>query len=87
MSPNVVKVVTLRWVRWTRHVVRTENTRNAFRIWMENVLERSHLEDQEGYTSSENRFCGCELNRYGSESELIPVRINFESCFQPYLPY
>jgi hypothetical protein len=44
-SPNVVRVVKLKRMRWAGHVVRMVAKRNVYRVWWGNLRERDHLGD------------------------------------------
>jgi hypothetical protein len=34
---SVVRVMKYRWMRWTRHVARMEEMKNAFKVWFEEL--------------------------------------------------
>jgi hypothetical protein len=41
-SSNIIRIIKLRRMRWTRHVARMGDKRNAYRILVENQKERDH---------------------------------------------
>jgi hypothetical protein len=43
-SPNIIRVIKSRRMRWTRHVACTGERRGAYRVLMGNLKERGHLE-------------------------------------------
>jgi hypothetical protein len=62
-SPNVVRVVKSRRLRWEGHVIRVEEGRSSFKIVIEFLQERDHQEylgDVEKVVSMRNSF----LTRY-----------------------
>ena len=44
-SPDAIRVTVSGGMRWTGHVARVGEKRNACRIWWGNLRERDHLED------------------------------------------
>jgi hypothetical protein len=44
-SPNIVRVIKSRRMRWAGHVVREGERRCVYRVWWGNLMERDHLED------------------------------------------
>ena len=44
-SPNVVRVIKLRRMRWAGHVARMGERKGVYRFWWGNLRERDHLED------------------------------------------
>jgi hypothetical protein len=43
-SPDTVRVINLRRMRWARHVARMGERRSAQRVWRGSLDERDHLE-------------------------------------------
>jgi hypothetical protein len=43
-TPNIIRVIRSRRMRWAGHVAFTEKT-GAYRFWWAHVRERNHLED------------------------------------------
>jgi hypothetical protein len=41
-SPNIIRMIKSRGMTWTRHVARTEEKGNAYRMWWESQKERNH---------------------------------------------
>jgi hypothetical protein len=46
ISPNIIRVIKSRKIRWSRHVARTGKNRNAYRILVVQTKERDHQEDE-----------------------------------------
>ena len=44
-SPNIVRVIKSRRMRWVGHVVRMDESRGAYRVLLGNLRERDHVED------------------------------------------
>jgi len=44
-SPNIVRVIKSRRMRWAGHVSCMGEGRGIYRVWWENLKERDHLED------------------------------------------
>jgi hypothetical protein len=44
-SPNIIRVIKSRRLRWTGHVARMEDRRDAYRVLVGKPEERNHLED------------------------------------------
>jgi len=44
-SPNIVRVVKSRRMRWAGHVAHVGGRRGVYRLWWGNLRERDHLED------------------------------------------
>jgi len=44
-SPNIVRVIKSRRMRWAGHVERMGERRVAFRVWWGNLKEKDHLGD------------------------------------------
>jgi len=44
-SPNIVRVIKSRRMRWARHVARVGEGRGVYRVWWENLRERDHWGD------------------------------------------
>ena len=45
-SPNIVRVINSRRMRWAGHVARMGEGRGIYRIWWGNLRERDHVGDQ-----------------------------------------
>jgi hypothetical protein len=43
-SPNVIRVIESRRVRWAKHVARVREKKGPYRFWWENLREQDHLE-------------------------------------------
>jgi hypothetical protein len=48
-SPDIIKVIKSRRLRWADHVPRMEEMRNSYRIWVGKFRGRDHSEDVEVY--------------------------------------
>jgi hypothetical protein len=46
-SPSIIRMIKSRRMRWTGHVARMGEKRNACRYWWETQKERDHWEDQD----------------------------------------
>jgi hypothetical protein len=46
LSPDVVRQIKPRRMRWAGYVERTGEGRNVYRFWRESPQEKKHLEDQ-----------------------------------------
>jgi hypothetical protein len=46
-SPNIIRMINSRRMRWAGHVARMEETRNAYRILVGKPEKRDHKEDQD----------------------------------------
>jgi hypothetical protein len=46
-SPNIIRMIKSRRLRWAGHVTRMGETRNAYRILWESQKEGDHQEDQD----------------------------------------
>jgi hypothetical protein len=44
-SPNIVRVIKSRRMRWVGHVARMDESRGAYMVLVGNLRERDHLED------------------------------------------
>jgi hypothetical protein len=44
-SPNIIRQIKSRRMRWAGYVARMGEERNVYRFWRENQKERDHLED------------------------------------------
>ena len=44
-SPNIVRVVKSRRMRWAGHVASMGKSRGVYKVWWGNLRERDHLED------------------------------------------
>jgi hypothetical protein len=44
-SPDIVRVIKSRRMRWTGHIARMVERRGVYRDWWEDLMERVHLED------------------------------------------
>jgi hypothetical protein len=44
-SPNIVRVIKSRRMRWTGPVTRTRERKGLYRVWWGNLREGAHLED------------------------------------------
>ena len=44
-SPNIVRVIKWRIIRWAGRVARMGERRGVYRVWWGNLKERDHLED------------------------------------------
>jgi GMP synthase-like glutamine amidotransferase len=44
-SPNIVRVITSRKIRWAGHVARMERGRGVYRVLVVNMREREHWEN------------------------------------------
>jgi hypothetical protein len=44
-SPNIIRLIKSRSMRWVGHVAHMGEMRNAYKIWLENLKGRDHLED------------------------------------------
>ena len=44
-SPNILRVIKSRRMRWVGHVARTGERRSVYRVWWGNLRKRDHLED------------------------------------------
>jgi len=44
-SPNIMRVIKLRRMRWAGHVARMRQRRGAYRVLMGKLRERGHLEE------------------------------------------
>ena len=44
-SPNIVRVIKSRRMRWAGHVARMGGRRGVYRVWWGNLKERDHLTD------------------------------------------
>ena len=44
-SPNIVRVIKSRRIRWAGHVARMGERRGVYRVWWGNLRERYHLGD------------------------------------------
>jgi hypothetical protein len=45
-SPNFIRAIKSRWMRWTEHVARMGEMHSGF--WLEHLTLRDHLEDLDG---------------------------------------
>jgi hypothetical protein len=45
-SPDIIRQIKSRRVRWAGHVARMGEGRNVYRVWWESPKERDHLEDR-----------------------------------------
>jgi len=45
-SPNIVRVIKSRRMRWTGYIARMSERRGVYRVLVRNLRERDHLEDQ-----------------------------------------
>jgi len=44
-SPNIIRVMKSKRIRWVGHVARMGDIRNAYKILVGNLQKRDHLED------------------------------------------
>ena len=44
-SPNIIRVIKLRRMRWAGHVAGVGDRRGAYRVWWGDLRKRDHLED------------------------------------------
>jgi hypothetical protein len=44
-APNIVRVIKLRKMWWAGHVVRMEEERGVYRVWLGDPKGKDHLED------------------------------------------
>jgi hypothetical protein len=71
-SPNIMRQIKLRRMRWVGHVARMEEERKIYRVWWESLKEREPLKDQgtDGRIRSEwilGRLAGeCRVDPVGS---------------------
>jgi hypothetical protein len=45
-SPDIIRQIKSRRMRWAGHVARMGEGRNVYRVWWESPMEKDHLEDQ-----------------------------------------
>jgi hypothetical protein len=45
-SPDIIRQIKSRRMRWAGHVARMGEGRNVYRVWWESPKEKDHLEDQ-----------------------------------------
>jgi hypothetical protein len=46
-SPDIIRQIKSRRMRWAGHVARMGEGRNVYRVWWESLKETDHLEDQD----------------------------------------
>jgi hypothetical protein len=44
-SPNVIRMIKSRRMKWAGHVACIEGIRNSYAFWLENMKERNHSEN------------------------------------------
>jgi len=44
-SPNIIRAIKSRRMRWEGHVASMEDKRRAYRVWLGNLREKDHLKD------------------------------------------
>ena len=44
-SPNSIRVIKSKTIRWARHVARMGETKRAYKVWWRDLREADHLEE------------------------------------------
>jgi hypothetical protein len=78
-SPNTIRHIKKRRIKWAEHVTRIEEERKLYKVWFESPKKKDHSEDQgvDGRLGSEcmlGRLAGQDSNRWRA---LVNTVINF----------
>jgi hypothetical protein len=51
-----IRVIKIRRMRWARHITRTREMRNTYKVWVKNLKLRDHSEDVRIYCKWEDNI-------------------------------